>query len=225
MITSKIAANQAFAQVNRINKVDNSPRQHRGGDEAIKTPKGETIDGIKAEISSFSMHPAHQFNDEFNAVVRSIRIADKAMGEIETNIEQMESEVEMFLKQYPPFPPGSEDRIKYLSRFAMLRKQIDQLTFPPDTGAQSIIGRSQNGYAPDWDIEIGRKPIGRTIRRQPVHAGAEGLGLPEITVQSTDEQVRDMQKTLGSARQQVKTRRNQLAEDAIGVIRFAEKSF
>jgi hypothetical protein len=164
MITSKIAANQAFAQVNRMHKVDDPSRQRQGSDEAIKTTKGETIDGIKAEISSFSANPSHQFTAEFNAVVKSIRIADKAMGEIETNIEQMESEVEMFLKQYPPYPPGSEDRVNYLSRFALLRKQIDQLTFPPDTGAQNIIGRSQNDQSSDWEIEIGGKQIGRTIR-------------------------------------------------------------
>jgi len=225
MITSKIAANQAFAQVNRMNKIDDLSRQHQGRAEAIKTPKGETIDGIKAEISSFSANPSHQFNAEFNAVVKSIRIADKAMGEIETNIEQMESEVEMFLKQYPPYPPGSEDRVNYLSRFAMLRKQIDQLTFPPDSGAQQIIGPSPKGNSGDWEIEIGGKKIGSTIRRQPVHSGQEGLALPEITVQSTDAQIADMQKALGSARQQVQQRRNALAEDAIRVIRFAENAF
>jgi len=224
MITSKIAANQAFAHVNRMNKIDDSSRQSQGRGDAIKTPKGETIDGIKAEISSFSVNPSHQFTAEFNAVVKSVRIADKAMGEIETNIEQMESEVEMFLKQYPPYPPGSEDRVNYLNRFAMLRKQIDQLTFPPDSGAQNIIGRSQNGHTGDWEIEIGGKQIGKTIRRQPMHVGKSGLALPEISVQSTDEQVLDMQKALGSARQQVNIRRNQLAEDAIKVIHFAEKS-
>jgi len=224
MITSKIAANQAFTQVNHMHKVDDVSRQHHGRDEAIKTPKGETIDGIKAEISSFSLNPSHQFNTEFNAVVKSIRIADKAMSEIETNIEQMESEVEMFIKQYPPYPPGSEDRIKYLSRFAMLRKQIDQLTFPPDAGAQHIISRSPNGSTSDWEIEIGGKQIGSTIRRQPVHSGKEGLALPEITVQSTDAQVADMQKALGPARQQVQQSRNMLAEDAIRVIRLAENA-
>jgi len=224
MITSKIAANQAFAQVNRMHKVDDASRQHHGRDDAIKTPKGETIDGIKAEISAFSLNPSHQFNTEFNAVVKSIRIADKAMGEIETNIQQMESEVEMFIKQYPPFPPGSDDRVKYLSRFAMLRKQIDQLTFPPDSGAQQIIGRSPSGGSKDWEIEIGGKQIGSTIRRQPVHSGAEGLALPEITVQSTDAQVVDMHRALGSARQQVQQSRHALAEDAIRVIRLAENA-
>lgn len=225
MITSKIAANQAFAQLNRLNKVDDSSRHPQERGEAIKTPKGETIDGIKAEISSFSVNASHQFTAEFNAVVKSVRIADKAMGQIETNIEQMESEVEMFLKQYPPYPPGSEDRVNYLSRFAMLRKQIDQLTFPPDAGAQIIIGRPQNGQMGDWEIEIGGKQTGKTIRRQPVHVGKEGLAVPEITNRSTDEQIRDVHKALGSARHQVKIRRNELAEDAISVIRFAEKSY
>lgn len=224
MITSKIAANQAFGQVNRMHKVDDASRQHHGRDEAIKTPTGETIDGIKAEISSFSLNPSHQFNTEFNAVVKSIRIADKAMSEIETNIEQMESEVEMFIKQYPPFPPGSEDRVNYLSRFAMLRKQIDQLTFPPDAGARQIIGQSTDSNSGDWEIEIGGKKIGSTIRRQPVHSGKEGLALPEITVQSTDAQVADMQRALGLARQQVQQSRHALAEDAIRVIRLAENA-
>lgn len=225
MITSKIAANQAFAQVNRTHKADDPMRQYPGRGDAIETSKGETIDGIKAEISSFSLNPAHQFNVEFNAVVKSIRIADKAMGEIETNIEQMESEVEIFLKQYPPYPPGSDDRVKYLSRFAMLRKQIEQLSFPPDAGAQQIIGRNSNGNASDWEIKMGGKEIGRTIRRQPVHVGSEGLNLPEITEQSTDDQVLQMQKALGSARQQIQERRSGLAEDAIRIIRFAEKNF
>ena len=108
MITSKIAANQAFTQINRIFKGGDASRQGTGHDDVIKTAQGDDVDGIKAEISTFSANPLHRFNAEFNAVVRSIRIADKAMAEIETNVEQMESEVEMFLKQYPPYPPGSE---------------------------------------------------------------------------------------------------------------------
>lgn len=225
MITSKIAANQAFAQLNRLNKVDDSSHHPQERGEAIKTPKGETIDGIKAEISSFSVNASHQFTAEFNAVVKSVRIADKAMSQIETNIEQMASEVEMFLKQYPPYPPGSEDRVNYLNRFAMLRKQIDQLTFPPDAGAQNIIGRSADRSSSDWAIEIGGKKIDQTIRRQHVHTGKEGLSLPELSVHATDEQISGMQKALGSARQIIQQRRAELAEDAFQVIRTAEKLF
>ncbi len=222
MITSKVAANQAFAQVNRMTKGDDASRQNHGNEDVIKTPKGEAVDGIKAEISVFSAHPLQQFNAEFNAVVKSIRIADKAMGEIETNIEQMESEVEMFLKQYPPYPPGSEDRINYLNHFAMLRKQIDQLTFPPDEGAQAIIGPAPNGQSGDWEIEIGGNKTGKSIRHQPVHAGRDGLNLPEISLQATDDQIVGLKKALGSAREQIKQRRTELSEDAIQVIRSVE---
>ena len=222
MITSKLAANQAYAQVNRLHKGDDTSRQNADPGEAIRTSRGEAIDGIKAEISAFSVHPSHQFNAEFNAVVKSIRIADQAMGEIETNVEQMESEVEMFLKQYPPFPPGSEDRIKYLSRFAMLRKQIDQLTFPPDAGAQKIIGNSQNGQSGAWEIEIGGQKIGKSIRHQAFHTGNGGLALPELSLQATDEQVAGLKKALGSARQQIKQRRSEFAQDAIQVIRSVQ---
>ena len=183
MITSKIAANQAFAQVNRMHKVDDASRQHHGRDEAIKTPKGETIDGIKAEISSFSLNPSHQFNTEFNAVVKSIRIADKAMGEIETNIEQMESEVEMFIKQYPPFPPGSEDRVKLsepLCHAAETDRSIDISAgcwCPADYRSvlqwqsqvigrlKSVVSRSEAPYDDSQCIPV-----------------QEGLALPEITV-------------------------------------------
>ena len=225
MITSKIAANQAFSQVSRMTKSDEALRPTSGRDDAIKTPKGESIDGIKAEISTFSSHPLQQFNTEFNAVVKSIRIADKAMGEIEANVEQMESEVEMFLKQYPPYPPGSEDRIKYLSRFAMLRKQIDQLTIPPDAGARSILGPSRDGAAEAWKIEIGGQAIRPTIRRQPVHTGPEGLALPEITQESTDDQIAGLQKALGQARRVLRQRRAGFSEDATRMIRSVETMF
>ena len=222
MITSKIAANQAFVQTSRITKNDYTTKQNSGTKEANGASGGEEIDGIKTDISSFSTHPSQQFNAEFNAVVKSIRIADQTMGEIETNIEQMESEVEMFLKQYPPYPPGSEERINYLNRFAMLRRQIDQLTVPPNDGVKAIIGRSPNGQKTNWEIEIGGKAIGNSIRRQPMHPGKEGLNLPEVTPQATDEEIYGLKTALGSARQQIKQSRSELAEDAIQVIRSVE---
>jgi len=224
MITSKIAANQAFTQINKIYKGDENARQVHSSADVIKTPKGNAVDGIKADISSFSTNPLHQFNAEFNAVVKSIRIADQAMDDIAADIEQMESEVEMFLKQYPPYPPGSEDRIKYLSRFAMLRKQIDQLTIPPDAGARRILGEGGNAPPSDgWNVEIGGRSIDQTIRRQPMHAGFGGLDLPEITMESSDDQVKAMHVALGEAKQKIQDRRAGLAQDAAQVIRSAEK--
>jgi len=223
MITSKIAANQAFTQINKLYKGDENARQPHSSDDAIKTPEGDAVDGIKADISSFSTNPLHKFNAEFSAVVKSIRIADQAMEDIAANVEQMESEVEMFLKQYPPYPPGSEDRIKYLSHFAMLRKQIDQLTIPPDAGARRILAEGDNGTSNGWNVEIGGRSIGQTMRRQPMHAGLGGLDLPEIALESSDDQVKAMHVALGEAKQKIQDRRAGLAQDTAQVIRSAEK--
>jgi archaellum component FlaC len=224
MITSKIAANQAFAQINRLHRSEDNTGPKQGHEDVVHTAQGEVIDGIKADISVFSTNPLQHFNAEFNAVVKSIRIADRAMGEIEANVEQMESEVEMFMKQYPPFPPGSEDRIKYLSRFALLRRQIDQLTVPPDAGARSIVGPSASGQSKAYEIEIGGRKIGGPIRRQPVHTGQEGLNLPEISTESTDQDVARFHQALGKARGLLRQRRAALTEDATQVIRFAERA-
>jgi len=156
-------------------------------------------------------------------VVKSIRIADQAIDDIAANVEQMESEVEMFLKQYPPYPPGSDDRIKYLSHFAMLRKQIDQLTVPPDAGARRILGQGGKGSSDGWDVEIGGRSIGQTIHGQPMHAGFGGLDLPEIAIGSSDDQVKAMHLALGKAKQKIQDRRSGLAQDAAQVIRSVEK--
>ena len=113
MITPKIAANQSFGQLNRLHKHDEQQRQSVAGQGRTETPD---VDAVKTQISTFSTHPMQQFNAEFNAVVKSIRIADQAMAEISANIEQMESAVQMFVKHYPPFPPGSEERVQLLDR-------------------------------------------------------------------------------------------------------------
>ena len=181
MITPKIAANQAFSQLNRVHKHDDQLRYQSGGESAQNTSANDAIDGVKAEISTFSTHPIQQFNAEFNAVVKSIRIADQAMEEIGANIEQMETEIQMFVKQYPPFPPGSEERSELLNHFAALRKQIDRLTYPPDPFARELIGTAGNEPTSEaWDLKVGKQSLYDIIRRQPVHTGAEGLNLPEV---------------------------------------------
>jgi hypothetical protein len=225
MITPKIAANQAFARLNRVHKHDDQQRHPGAGEGKKSTSAEDAIDGVRAEISTFSTHPIQQFNTEFNAVVKSIRIADQAMGEIGANIEQMESEIQMFVKQYPPYPPGSEERSELLNHFAALRKQIDRLTFPPDPLAQQIIGQAGDGInASAGDIKIGKNDSYPAIRRQPVHTGTEGLNLPDLPADASDKAIAAMQGALSSARKVVTERRGQLADDVIQVIRRAEKT-
>ena len=223
MITPKIAANQAFSQLNQVYKQDAQQRHSHTAEGKGNHSGGEAVDGVRAEISAFSTHPIQQFNAEFNAVVKSIRIADQAMAEVGANIEQMESDIQMFVKQYPPYPPGSEERSELLNNFAALRKQIDQLTFPPDPLAQQIIGKVESGErAEAWDLNVGTQNLAQAIRRQPVHTGAEGLNLPKLPPDASDRAIKETQRALGHARQTIAQRRGQLADDVMRVIQQAE---
>ena len=56
------------------------------------------------------------------------------MSGVENSVEGMKGQFGEFLKYYPPFPPGSEERIKLLRGYVGFRKLIDQLTFPPPEG-------------------------------------------------------------------------------------------
>ncbi len=223
MITPKIAANQAFSQLNRVHKQDDQLRQQNAGEDMKNASAEDAIDGVKAEISAFSTHPIQQFNAEFNAVVKSIRIADQAMEEIGANIEQMESEIQMFVKQYPPYPPGSDERSELLNHFAALRQQIDRLTFPLDPFAQQLIGKAgAEAKSEAWDFQVGKQSLYDAIRRQPVHTGAEGLDLPELAPDASDRAIKETQRALSRARKIVSDRRGQLADDVMQVIRQAE---
>ena len=223
MITPKIAANQAFSQLNRTHKYDDEQRQHSAGGKRISPSVGDTVDGVKAQFSVFSTHPIQQFNTEFNSVVKSIRIADQAMAEIGANIEQMESDVQMFVKQYPPYPPGSDERMQLLNRFAALRKQINRLTFPPDPFSQKIIGDSgSSDQAQAWDVKIGEKTLTGALRRQPMHTGGEGLDLPEMPTDASDQNIADLQAALRRAWERVAEGRRHLAADAQRIIGLVE---
>ena len=44
---------------------------------------------------------------------------------------QIRQEINTLVKNYPPFPPGSEERVQFLRSVTALRQQLDALTVPP----------------------------------------------------------------------------------------------
>ncbi len=72
-----------------------------------------------------------KINDSLNEVAQKKRTDDKILNRVEDYIDRMKAELERILKNFPPFPPGSEDRISLLRGYVGFRKLIDQLTIPP----------------------------------------------------------------------------------------------
>lgn len=140
MITSKVAVNQAFSEISRVSKSPGDRDNARSHPNTDDGSVNEAVSGdTRTELSAFSTNRLHQFNAEFTSVLKSVRIADQAMEQMQANVEQMQSEVQTFVKMYPPYPPGSEERIEMLKRYSGLRLEIEQLTLPKDLLAGDIL--------------------------------------------------------------------------------------
>ena len=70
-------------------------------------------------------------NDNINQLARIQKAFGKRFEKADSYLEQMKEQLERIIKQFPPFPPGSEDRVKALRAFSSFRKMMDQLTLPP----------------------------------------------------------------------------------------------
>jgi hypothetical protein len=79
-----------------------------------------------------------KINDRLNSTAKIQRTFEKRFEKLNDYIERMKVQLEGILKQFPPFPPGSEDRIRALRSYAFFRKLIDQLTFPPPDKAPDL---------------------------------------------------------------------------------------
>ncbi len=72
-----------------------------------------------------------KINDRLNLTAKIQRTYEKRFERVNDYIERMKTQLERIIKQFPPFPPGSEDRVQALRSYAYFRKMIDQLTIPP----------------------------------------------------------------------------------------------
>jgi hypothetical protein len=72
-----------------------------------------------------------KINDSWNDIAQKKRTHDNILNEMEDYIDRLKAQLERILKNFPPFPPGSEERIQLLRSFAAFRRLIDQLTIPP----------------------------------------------------------------------------------------------
>ena len=91
------------------------PRTESSKDPWIKTP-----DSGKEIAPHFS-----------EAAVR-LQQMDQQMDQIEKTASSLREELNTMRRTLPPFPPGSQERVRLLKSYIGLRKLIEQLTVPPE---------------------------------------------------------------------------------------------
>ena len=110
-----------------------------GAEKASGTSTREAIaksrvpeDEVKITVrSQADFMECHRINEKVNLVAKGQRFYQRQLQQVNDSIERMKAQLENILKQFPPYPPGSEDRMHALRAYAGCRKLIDQLTIPP----------------------------------------------------------------------------------------------
>jgi hypothetical protein len=156
-------------------------------------------------------------HERSNAVAATIRTVDQAMEAASTTIDAMKKELDVITKNYPPFPPGSEERVRRLRGYTALRAMIDKLTIPPEEEARTLSDRKEPAPSvslDEWTVSIGPNGIARTVRTEEVQTGPLGLRLPELTPPETvsDRDIAQATKQLDDASVALHARRVRLRE-------------
>jgi hypothetical protein len=216
MQTLGITQYQVLLNITSTSKTLESLSQQLSTGKKINTPKSGPADWVSIKKNNSDFNVIKSINETLDSVAKSIRVADTSMDTIGKYIEQMKELLESIIKNYPPFPKGSEERVKFLKSYTSLRYLIDKLTIPPDDrGAMKIMADpSIVPEAGDWNILIGEGGTSKTIHSEEVHTGPSGLDIPELPDNASDEQINDTIKKLEQAKQTLITKHEVLASDA-----------
>ncbi len=146
-----------------------------------------------------------------NSLAFSIRLADSRMSEIETYLDRMREQLGKIVKNYPPFPPGSEERAELLRSFTSLRRQIEQLTIPPNDPIFSPIPAE----AQNRPTELGENGMVIPIPGQQLQSAPTGFNLPDLPEMATDEQIGEAIIGIDKAKATLEQERNRLAAESM----------
>lgn len=72
-------------------------------------------------------------------VAQTVREVSGALERAHKLVGAMQEQVQILIKNYPPFPPGSEQRLQYLKSISTLRQQLEAMNIPPlESGVEPV---------------------------------------------------------------------------------------
>lgn len=102
------------------------------------SPASGTTDAVAINWSTPLFHKLYEGKTALNSAADTVRQANSALNSAGQIIGNMKLQLDGIVKNYPPFPPGDTERMKYLEGFMSLRQQIEQLTFPHDNSKLAV---------------------------------------------------------------------------------------
>jgi hypothetical protein len=176
--------------------------------EFIKVPSQDRIRFNKLEAT----------NSQAQQIAQQIRQVNESMESIDSHLSEMRVKLEHIVKIYPPYPPGSTERIEALRQFSALRKMIDQMARSVvDDGMNNILSATDDpaGVAGPATPSAANKLY---LERQPLHPGKGGLDIPDISISASDGQISGALDRTIAAQAVMQVRRHSFIADANRII-------
>ncbi len=104
------------------------PTRLKAAADAASPRQGQ--DASKPKLTAFASLAG--VKEEAQAVAQSVREGARVLDRAAELVQAMRREALAILKNYPPFPPGAEERRQYLESIAALRRQMEALIVPPE---------------------------------------------------------------------------------------------
>jgi hypothetical protein len=168
-------------------------------------------------------HRLAALHDRARVLASTIRTMDQAMEAANSTIETMKKSLNSIIKDFPPYPVGSEERVHRLRDFAALRAMIERLTIPPDEETRQRLAAARHNGEPQfqndqWISVIGSDGSARTVWRKDMHIGPSGLIIPELTPPESvdDRSIEQALQQLDTASATIQARRDHLRETTFG---------
>jgi hypothetical protein len=128
MSVAMISAMQTHLGVNKTSPVDRGhphPDRHRPDQQPDKVALAGREAGRHADL---------QARETGLRTAGYIRSQDSVLLAVAKQARKMAGDIRAFEKNFPPFPRGSEERVRLLNSIRAIRKQIARLTLPPEKG-------------------------------------------------------------------------------------------
>ena len=219
MILSQISPNQGHLSLNRSTQTTSFELRDSGPEKWVGPHENDQSESVEVSKTHYEYTRLQAVNSGFNSVAANIRVAESTMEAIQDQVSRMKNRLEKHIKNFPPFPPGCEERVKLLKSFNSFRKEIDKMTIPPnhDYAMKIMADPSVSPEAGAWEIAIGENGPSETIQSKEVHTGPTGLDIPELPEDASDDTIHEVISKIDNAIDTLKRAKDALSRDISGI--------
>jgi flagellin-like hook-associated protein FlgL len=215
MSVSNIGIDQALLSITGTKAQKNASPQRLPNGHRVSSSQDASANRLAVGQGRRAFSRLQSFHRGLNFLAKQIRFADSAMEQIGELVKEMKAQLKTMVKNFPPYPIGSDERSSQIRGFNAFRKLIDQLTIPPreDRHPQILADPEIAAGGGDWEVEIGDTSPPTTVHNQQVHTGPTGLNIPELPEMASDGEVEATIESLDAASETLESRRAGLGAD------------